>query len=394
MDVDNPNKKVNKKFLWIILGLIFLVAGGMLTVFIALKDDNKPPEQTATKPSVIYSGNVEGRYMFSGTVVLDRAVEKYANGDLSQPFSGIASFNPQNYDAWMIDLECPVTTNDISFEEQLVYPRFNCNLEWLTELKKNFSLINLANNHSSDLGKDAFLTTQKNLVDAGFQIVGNYDPGVENDRCEVMSLPVKVYEDKEYREAKLPVAFCAFHYFERPPNPGELDIVKDYSEIMPVFSFMHVGVEYVASAGADQRAIARQLIDSGSEFVIGNSPHWVQESEVYKGKPIFYSTGNFMFDQLETETNRGLSIDVSLSVNYDENTFKWLELGESCQEWKDSCLQEAKSKDVSKLKLDLTYEPVGNLTGARVVTTKADAATQKAIEERLNWLQTKQQLGQ
>ena len=79
--------------------------------------------------------------------------------------------------------------------------------------------------------------------------------------------------------------------------------MKKYADIMPVVGLMQVGQEYVAKAGSDQEFVGRSIIDGGAEFVIGNSPHWVQNSDVYKNKLIFYSTGNFIFDQLDKETN-------------------------------------------------------------------------------------------
>ncbi|HXG23747.1 MAG TPA: CapA family protein, partial [Chthonomonadales bacterium] len=42
--------------------------------------------------------------------------------------------------------------------------------------------------------------------------------------------------------------------------------------------------------------IARAAIDAGADMVIGHHPHVVQDTEIYKGKPIFYSLGNFVFD--------------------------------------------------------------------------------------------------
>ncbi len=338
---------------------------------------------------------MEGRYLFNGTIVLARAVEKSAAGNYDQPFSQLSTFQPENYDAWLADLECPVTAENVSYEQQVANLVFNCRKDWLPSFAKHFKFVNLANNHTSDMGAGGFLETQKNLDEAGVQIVGNYDPANAKDACEVMALPVRVV-DKEGKITKkdLPTAFCAFHYFFRKPNPGEMDIVKHYSDIMPTFGLMHVGVEYLPTAGAEQQNVAHSLIDLGSDFVIGNSPHWVQNSEVYKGKPIFYSTGNFIFDQIDYETQRGLSIDVGIKSEYDENLAKWLELGAQCKKRGDSCLELAKQQGLTKPKLKFTYEPVGSLGGNRRVTAKADATLQAAIEDRLGWATTRQQLGQ
>ena len=292
---------------------------------------------------------VAGKYLFSGTIVLARAVEraaKTAGGyDYNQPFSGLDTFNPAQYDAWAADLECPVTTNTVSYEQQVANLVFNCRPEFLPSMLKYISIVSLANNHSSDMGSDGFLETQQHLEKAGLQSYGNYNPGVAKDVCEIIALPVRVKKtDGSEQKGTLPMAFCAWHYFFRSPLPGEMEVMERYAKIMPVFGFMHAGVEYLATAGVDQVNIAHKIIDLGGEFVIGNSPHWVQNAEVYKGKPIFYSTGNFIFDQIDYETQRGLNVDVAMEVPYDENLAKWLALGEQCKALADTCLEEAEKQ--------------------------------------------------
>ena len=41
--------------------------------------------------------------------------------------------------------------------------------------------------------------------------------------------------------------------------------------------------------------MAKQYIDAGADLVVGSHPHVLQGMEYYKGKPIIYSLGNFMF---------------------------------------------------------------------------------------------------
>lgn len=353
-----------------------------------------PAEVTVAKPEPKV---VKGRYMFSGTIVLARAVELGAksggNYNYEQPFSQLSTFEPEKYDGWLADLECPVTGNNVSFEEQIDKLIFNCRPEWMPAFSKYFKFANLANNHTSDMGREGFLETQKHLDQAGVQTVGHYNPAEKDDTCEVMSFPVKV-QDSDGKQVKgtLPVAVCAWHYFSYKPAEGQMETMERYAKIMPVISLMHVGVEYLPTAGRDQVNIARRLIDLGSEFVIGNSPHWVQNSESYKGKLIAYSTGNFIFDQIEPETQRGLSIDTTFEIDYDKNIAKWLALGEQCGVRRDGCLEKAEAQGLTKYKLRLKHEPVASIGGNKKVTKKADPAIQKAVEERLNWDRVKSEL--
>jgi poly-gamma-glutamate synthesis protein (capsule biosynthesis protein) len=58
---------------------------------------------------------------------------------------------------------------------------------------------------------------------------------------------------------------------------------------------MHWGWEEDV-ANPRQRQLARLMIDAGADAVIGGHPHQLQDTDQYKGKPIFYSLGNFVFD--------------------------------------------------------------------------------------------------
>ena len=69
-----------------------------------------------------------------------------------------------------------------------------------------------------------------------------------------------------------------------------------------VIPIMHWGWEE-AKANPRQRALARRMIDAGADAVIGGHPHQVQDTDVYKGKPIFYSLGNFVFEGFTDKVN-------------------------------------------------------------------------------------------
>jgi poly-gamma-glutamate synthesis protein (capsule biosynthesis protein) len=57
-------------------------------------------------------------------------------------------------------------------------------------------------------------------------------------------------------------------------------------------------------------------VDAGADIVIGHHPHVIQGMEIYKRKPIFYSLGNFIFDQyFSTDTQEGLAVDIEIDKN-------------------------------------------------------------------------------
>ncbi len=379
------------------------------------------PQDPAKSPGY---QSVQGRYLFNGTIVLARGVELYARGDYNQPFSQMDTFHRDAYDAWSTDFECPVTDTIVPYQTQVNFLNFNCSPKFLPALTKYFNLINLANNHTDNQdGQNGLAETRKNF-DAypGTQYFGNFDPSVTSDICEVVVLPVRLNKstspsdlnktksqptvtnrvdalaaiDPKQEKASLPVAFCAWHYFNynRGPTDQELAVARDYANSMPVFAFAEMGAEYQSAAGEQQVAIAHQLIDSGAELLLANNPHWVQNAEVYKGKLIMYSLGNFIFDKFEPEAQQGVSLDTRVTVPYDDNVAKWLALGKECGAFKDECLQKAKQQGLKKVKLGLHYAPVANQNGSGKVTHRADAATQSAVEQRLGWSEVLKQLGQ
>jgi len=60
---------------------------------------------------------------------------------------------------------------------------------------------------------------------------------------------------------------------------------------------MHWGLHYVpAMLAMYQRDLGHAIIDAGADIILGHHPHMLRAIEVYKGKAIFYSLGNFAFD--------------------------------------------------------------------------------------------------
>ena len=79
-----------------------------------------------------------------------------------------------------------------------------------------------------------------------------------------------------------------------------------------VIVFPHWGIEYTFGPSPLQKRLGHLMIDSGADIVIGNHPHWVQSVEIYKGKPIWYSLGNFTFDQSWSEpTLEGVTLELT-----------------------------------------------------------------------------------
>jgi hypothetical protein len=402
--IRGKSKTKQRRPIWPFLILVLVVAIGAFYKFkhktvVAVPTTSKTSTAVVSTKDATY---LTGRYLFNGTTVWARAVErdsqrKDGSYDYSHPFSQLDTFNRKAYDAWSTDFECPITTNTVPFATQVAQLVFNCRPEFLPEAAKYFNLFDLANNHTDNQGGEVGLDSTRQFMGKtpGVQYFGSFDPSVAKDVCEVVALPIRLQKtDKTEQKTAIPVAMCAWHYFYRKPLPGEIAVMDRYAKIMPVFAFVEMGVEYHPTADAIQQEIAHQVIDEGPEFLIANNPHWVQNSEVYKNKLIVYSTGNFIFDQLDAETQRSASIDLTVQVPYDDNVAAWVKLGPSCLAFQDQCLEKAEQQGLRKIEPKLTFAVVAGQGGDRKVTHKADAATQAAVEQRLNWTASMKALGQ
>jgi len=113
------------------------------------------------------------------------------------------------------------------------------------------------------------------------------------------------------------VAFVGIDQTIRParvkdfyPLVKELKSANDY-----VIVNIHWGDEYEAKESKVQNDIAHNLVDNGVDVIFGHHPHVIQPVEVYKGKVIFYSLGNLIFDQIDPGTNQGIGAGVVLKAS-------------------------------------------------------------------------------
>ena len=352
-----------------------------------------PPAKKANVNSVVNNPSlVEGKYLFSGTIVLSRDVARYAGSDYNQPFSNLYTLG--NYDARIGVLECPVTNNVDTFQNEVQNLVFNCQPAWLPTLKEYFPILDLSSDHLNDYGPEGISTTFQELDSAGFQTVGTYNPASLSDDCKAIVFPVHlIYYSGKSISSSLPIAVCSYNYKEIfSPQPGQLESIQKWSKLMPVIALFNHGLEYQLTANAQTVAIAHKMIDYGADFVIGNGTHWVGNTEVYKGKLIVYSMGNFIFDQIIYNGRLGFNLSVAISIKYSQNVKNWLNLSGVCLAHPESCLYFAENEKLTKIQPSYQFDAIGSYGGDGLVTTKANSSQQVDIEQIANWQNTLKQL--
>jgi len=383
------------RFWWIFAVLAIILAAVLATIFIGNKVSSPSPEASNVVPKASLITDVSSNILFTGNVYWGRYINDWSMASplkYTYPFSRLSEFNREKYNAWISGLECPLVSgvNLTSAEEDSTLS-FNCSPEYLPEAAKWFTAFTLANNHTDNQGAEGFTETKQHLEANSIQYFGHYDYKNVDDVCEVISLPVSVVKnDKTTTNGNLPVAMCGFHGVFGIPVADAVAQISKYSAYMPVIAMPHMGAEYKASSDDIKINFYRSLIDAGADMVIGDHPHWIQNTESYKGHLIVYSMGNFIFDQQDTtEVTRSAAINVLMAVKTVDSTAiqKWLTIGDSCKSFKDDCLEKIKSQALSKLDISYKFGAIGSNDSGKI-NKPASLDQQTSILQRLDWQST------
>jgi len=245
-----------------------------------------------------------------GDVMLDRGVEDLVKqNSIYYPFQKISHFL-RGIDIVFGNLEGPVVNNPPEFPDNSLKFAFSPEIikgaSW-----SHFNLFSLSNNHTPDMGKEGLEETEKWLKKYGINFVGDPLSGSSDN------LNSSFLRDD--------ITFLAFNQIF-PFMDKEEEIIKIIKMVKSSNSdnflivSMHWGEEYNLTNSPFQQSLAHRIIEAGADLIIGHHPHVVQNLEKYQGKLIFYSLGNFIFDQyFSKETQQGLA--AGLEIYPDELVF-------------------------------------------------------------------------
>lgn len=236
-----------------------------------------------------------------GDLMLDRnvrrAIEREGPG---YPFKNIERFFLGN-DITVANLEGGFTSNESVAMKDNTILHFTFDPSYIPYLRSlGFDTFSLANNHSMDFGNAGLRENTSLLKKNGFSAFGS--AWNESNLSTVRTI----------RGQK--IAFVGYHEFYDPEIAGvikEIQRLKNLSDFIIVYP--HWGVEYNQGFTKGQQEKARAFIDAGADAVIGAHPHVIEPIEIYKGKAIFYSLGNFLFDQdFSKATQEGLVLGLEI----------------------------------------------------------------------------------
>ena len=301
---------------------IFLILFFFLVVFVGMNVDQGKVESDVNPSGLVSpnTGMVKGvselsdtplsiqtsiNFVAGGDVMFDRYIRQVAK-DKGYRYA-LEGLNDllKSSDFVLANLEGPVT----DFPSISMYSEFGTHDNYIftfdpevIEILKEYKfLVSLGNNHVLNFGQAGLDQTLENLERGGVSYFGQ--TGRETIKNHFV-----------YKKNDLKIGFINYNQFINDDKQEVLEtIVALKGKVDFVAIYTHWGNEYVVRAGNVIQDLAHEFIDQGADLVIGSHPHVVQQVEEYRNKKIYYSLGNFVFDQyFSEETMKGLLVKVSL----------------------------------------------------------------------------------
>lgn len=286
----------------------------LLILLLCLQACTEPAQKPVPPKPVVTT--TTATFIAVGDIMLSRGVARkiLSAKDPLLPFSRFAQ-QLRSTDFNFANLESPFSGSDhISPGGSLVFNAPDANISGLLEY--NFKVITLANNHAMDQGVKGLRYTRDFLREKSILTVGT---GTNLDEA---------WEPVTYKVKNIKIGFVGASYASI--NDGGI-VRNDYVARIEdqqrlrssierlrkmgadlIVATMHAGIEDTFKVDRLQQEFAHAAIDYGADLVIGHHPHWIQPLEVYKDRFIFYSLGNFIFDQHNPNNREGLTIRVTV----------------------------------------------------------------------------------
>lgn len=251
---------------------------------------------------------------FLGDMMLDRSVRKSVlnnfTNDYDRLFENIGEI--KNADILFANLEGPISDKGNNVGSKYSFrmdPKAIKSIE-----NAGFDILSFSNNHVGDWNVNAFLDTISRFENSTIKLVG---AGLNKNKIKE---PV-IIEKNGIKFGYIAFSDVGPDWLKATDNKPGILIAKDeqFESIIKkakekvdilIISF-HWGEEYKKIHNVRQEILAHLSIDSGADIIIGHHPHVIEDIENYKGKPIAYSLGNFIFDQYFSEdTMEGMLLKI------------------------------------------------------------------------------------
>ena len=239
--------------------------------------------------------------VLTGDILLDRGVRRVIeHHGVGHLFSDGVDSVFQSAQVVVGNLECPATKIQAPVFKRYI---FRAEPEWLDTLRQHgITHLNLANNHSIDQGREGLLDTRQNILAAGMVPIG------AGANMTEASEPVLLAEQprKVWLVPSLRLALENYAYLTDKPCVSQEPMdsllsrvhrLRQQDSTAVIIVSLHWGAEHKLEPVPRQRHDAHMLIKAGADLLVCHHTHTLQTIEDYNGHPIYYSVGNFIFDQ-------------------------------------------------------------------------------------------------
>lgn len=228
--------------------------------------------------------------VFTGDVMLGRNVETFMQGEGSDyPYRGLDLVSLAEKPAIVGNFEASMAVPHV--QTPAYHMKFSVADEHLSALRDaGFTHLSLANNHSFDYGVEGYENATTQLLTRGFVTFGH---GIELTGNSISYLETP----------QGTIALIAINASASIPTQRDIhSVLNEASEKSDLqIAYIHWGIEYDLVHSKTQKLLAKELVEAGADLIVGHHPHVVQDVDVIDGVIVFYSLGNYIFDQYFSE---------------------------------------------------------------------------------------------
>ena len=255
----------------------------------------------------------------TGDILLDRGVRREINKyGVDHLFSAGVDSVFRSAQVVVGNLECPATKIQAPVQKLFI---FRGEPEWLQVLKRHgITHLNLANNHAIDQGREGLMDTRRNVSAAGMVPIGagaNMQEAAEP--VLLASQPRNVWLVPSLRLALENYAYLTDKpCVSQEPMDSLLNRVhrlRKADSTAVIIVSLHWGGEHTLQPANSQRWDAHQLIRAGADVLVCHHTHTLQTIEEFRGKMIYYSVGNFIFDQHKPLNTKACMVRLKVSTD-------------------------------------------------------------------------------
>ena len=223
--------------------------------------------------------------------------------------------NRKAEDFWIGNFEC--VCSNTSCHSGIHSTQFRISPKSMDAVE-HLNLYGVANNHVMQHGPEAFNQMINYLKIKGILYAGTKEKPSEVFEHQGKKVSVTIFNQRPENFSKDPL------YWAMPEYKSLKDELEKFNDCDFRIVYVHWGIEFINYPYIDQKQFAHYMVDSGADLVIGMHPHVLQGFEVYKGKHIFYSLGNCVFNMPWIPTS--YSILVNVDLEREEVTYQYLRI--------------------------------------------------------------------